>query len=76
MTAGYLIDNLTGMPWEDAVRKRIFEPLEMTGLNFSVKDSQKTADFAKPYDDRDDRIVEIPFRDITNAVRPDRSTRA
>ncbi len=67
MTAGYLIDNLTGMPWEDAVRKRIFEPLGMTGSNFSVKDSQKTADFAKPYDDRDDRIVEIPFRDITNA---------
>ncbi len=67
MTAGYLVDYLTGMPWEDAVRKRIFEPLEMTGANFSVKDSQKTADFAKPYDDRDDRIVEIPFRDITNA---------
>jgi CubicO group peptidase (beta-lactamase class C family) len=67
MTAGYLVDSLTGMPWEEAVRKRIFEPLEMTGSNFSVKDSQKTADFAKPYDDRDDRIVEIPFRDITNA---------
>ena len=67
MTAGYLVDSLTGMPWEEAVRKRIFEPLEMTGSNFSVKDSQKTADFAKPYDDRDDQIVEIPFRDITNA---------
>jgi CubicO group peptidase (beta-lactamase class C family) len=66
MTAGYLVDSLTGMPWEDAVRKRIFEPLLMTDSNFSVKDSQKTADFAKPYDDRDDRVVEIPFRDITN----------
>jgi CubicO group peptidase (beta-lactamase class C family) len=67
MTAGYVVDSLTGMPWEEAVRKRIFEPLTMTGSNFSVKDSQMTADFAKPYDDRDDRIVEIPFRDITNA---------
>jgi CubicO group peptidase (beta-lactamase class C family) len=66
MTAGYLVDSLTGMPWEEAVRKRIFEPLEMRGSNFSVKDSQKTADFAKPYDDRDDHIVEIPFRDISN----------
>ncbi len=67
MTAGYLVDSLTGMAWEDAVRKRIFEPLGMAGANFSVKDSQQTADFAKPYGDRDDRIVEIPFRDITNA---------
>ncbi len=67
MTAGYVVDSLTGMPWEEAVRKRIFEPLEMTGSNFSVKDSQKTADYAKPYDDRDLRITLIPFRDITNA---------
>ena len=54
MTAGYVVDSLTGMPWEEAVRKRIFEPLEMTASNFSVKDSQKAADYAKPYDDRDD----------------------
>ena len=67
MTAGYLVDKLSGMTWEEAVRKRVFEPLEMTSSNFSVKDSQKTPDFARPYDDRDDRIVEIPFRDITNA---------
>ena len=38
----------------------------MAGSNFSVKDSQKTPDFAKPYADRDDKIVEIPFRDIAN----------
>ncbi len=67
MTAGYLIERVGGKPWEEAVRARIFEPLGMTGCNFSVKDSQQAADFAKPYEDRDDRIVEIPFRDITNA---------
>jgi CubicO group peptidase (beta-lactamase class C family) len=67
MTAGYLVDSLTGMPWEEAVRKRVFEPLEMKSSNFSVKDSQQTPDFAKPYDDRDGQIVLIPFRDITNA---------
>ena len=32
MTAGYLVDSLTGMPWEEAVRKRIFEPLRMIEL--------------------------------------------
>jgi CubicO group peptidase (beta-lactamase class C family) len=66
MTAGYLVERLTGQSWEDAVRSCIFAPLEMSSSNFSVKDSQKAADFARPYDDRDDKIVEIPFRDITN----------
>ena len=67
MTAGYLVERLTGKDWEDAVRARVFEPLGMTSTNFSVKDSQKAADHAQPYDDRDDQIVEIPFRDISNA---------
>jgi CubicO group peptidase (beta-lactamase class C family) len=66
MTAGYLVERLTGQSWEDAVRSCIFAPLGMSSSNFSVKDSQKAADFARPYDDRDDKIVEIPFRDITN----------
>jgi CubicO group peptidase (beta-lactamase class C family) len=67
MTAGYLVERLTGKTWEDAVRARVFEPLGMTNTNFSVQDSQKSADHARPYDDRDDKIVEIPFRDISNA---------
>ncbi len=66
MTAGYLVDKLSGTSWEMAVRNRIFVPLDMTGSNFSVKDSQKAEDFAKPYADRDDKIALIPFRDITN----------
>ena len=49
------------------MRTRIFKPLAMTGSNFSVKDSQQAADFARPYAERDDKVVEIPFRDITNA---------
>jgi CubicO group peptidase (beta-lactamase class C family) len=67
MTAGYLIERVSGKPWEETVRARVFKPLGMTGCNFSVKESQRAPDFAKPYDDRDDKIVEIPFRDITSA---------
>jgi CubicO group peptidase (beta-lactamase class C family) len=66
MTAGYLVERLTGLSWEEAVRKRVFAPLGMAASNFSVKDSQRAPDFARPYEDRDDKIVEIPFRDITN----------
>jgi CubicO group peptidase (beta-lactamase class C family) len=65
LTAGYLVERLTGQSWEDAVRTRIFAPLGMTDSNFSVKDSQKAPDFATPYDERDDKVVAIPFRDIS-----------
>ena len=76
MTAGYLVERLTGQSWEDAVRARIFTPLGMTGSNFSVKDSQKAADFARPYDDRDDKIVESHFvTSRTPRARRGRSTR-
>jgi len=65
LTAGYLAEYLTGKSWEDNVRQRILDPLGMTRTNFSVLDSQKSDDFAKPYDKRDDKTTEIPFRVIT-----------
>jgi CubicO group peptidase (beta-lactamase class C family) len=66
LTAGYLVEVLTGKPWEDSVRSLVFGPLEMTRSNFSVADSQKDPDFAQPYDERDGKLVKIPFRNITN----------
>lgn len=65
LTAGYLAEQLTGRSWEEAVRSRIFAPLGMTRSNFSVADSQKDPDHAEPYDEREEKIVKIPFRDIT-----------
>ncbi len=64
--AGYLVETIDGRPWEEAVRKRIFEPLGMTASNFSVRDSQKADDFARPYDELEGKVRVIPFRDISN----------
>jgi CubicO group peptidase (beta-lactamase class C family) len=66
LVAGYLIEKIHGRPWEEAVRKRIFEPMGMRTSNFSVVDSQKAKDFATPYDEQDGRVLAIPFRDISN----------
>jgi CubicO group peptidase (beta-lactamase class C family) len=67
LTAGYLVEQVTGRSWEDNVRERIFGPLGMTGANFSVEDSQKAADFALPYvEEEDESIKLIPFRVVTN----------
>ncbi len=65
LTAGYLTEHLTGQAWEDVVRERIFEPLDMVSSNFSVEVSQQAADFALPYMEKKDEILPIPFRPIT-----------
>ena len=64
MTAGYLAGEVAGTSWEDFVRARIFGPLGMKGSNFSVEDSKRSPDFAKPYQEKDEKVVEIPFRNI------------
>lgn len=66
LTAGYLIEQLTGMSWEDAVRARIFEPLGMKRSNFQDSESQKDPDHARPYREDDGIIGEIPFREVGN----------
>ena len=66
LTAGYLAERITGLSWEEAVRTRIFAPLGMKGANFSVAESQKAPDFALPYEERDDKVIRMEFREITN----------
>ncbi|HEY6554006.1 MAG TPA: serine hydrolase, partial [Vicinamibacteria bacterium] len=66
LTAGYLVEQVTGKSWEDNVRERIFQPLGMTNSNFSVHDSRKAPDFALPYREDDEKVELTPFREITN----------
>jgi CubicO group peptidase (beta-lactamase class C family) len=61
MTAGYLIEYLTGQTWEAFVQQRIFQPLGMHGSNFSVEVSQATEDHALPYKEKDDILTQVPF---------------
>ena len=66
LTAGYLTEVVTGKTWEEAVRERIFQPLDMTRTNFSVADSQRNADFAQPYEKKEEKVLKMAFRPITN----------
>jgi CubicO group peptidase (beta-lactamase class C family) len=69
MTAGVLIERISGSTWEEFVRKKILDPLEMKSSNFSVNDSRKAADFSLPYGEVNDEVKEIPFRNI-DAIGP------
>ena len=64
MTAGYVAGLLNGTSWEDAVSRRVFKPLGMTGTNFSERETQNSPDFAQPYRKGRDLKAElkrIPF---------------
>jgi len=63
-TAGFMVEVVSGDKWENIVAKKIFEPLGMKTSNFSVYESQKSTDFAKPYAERNDEVKEIPFRSL------------
>ena len=66
MTAGYIAGVINGTSWEDLVKEKIFKPLGMDNSNFSVLESQKSADYAKPYSTmKDDEIKEMAFMDIS-----------
>ncbi|NIO28533.1 MAG: serine hydrolase [Candidatus Latescibacteria bacterium] len=72
MTAGYLAGQVTGSSWEQLVTERIFEPLRMRNSNLSVKDMERTPDFALGYEEKKDKeskkkeIKQMPFRNIDN----------
>jgi CubicO group peptidase (beta-lactamase class C family) len=64
LTAGYLAGEVAGSSWEELVQRRIFGPLGMKSSNFSVKDSQRAADFALPYERVKEVVQQVPFRVI------------
>ncbi|CAA9264545.1 MAG: Beta-lactamase class C-like and penicillin binding proteins (PBPs) superfamily / DUF3471 domain, partial [uncultured Chloroflexia bacterium] len=61
MAAGCVLEHITGMSWEDFVRSRIFQPLDMTRSNFAISDSQADQDHALPYKEIEDVVKRVPF---------------
>ena len=68
MTAGYLAGKRDGTTWEEAVRQQVLIPLGMSDTNFSIEDSQKTPDVARPYrKDHDTQELKLTgFHDLTS----------
>ncbi|MHB8755603.1 MAG: serine hydrolase domain-containing protein, partial [Candidatus Acidiferrales bacterium] len=66
-TAGYAVGEATGGTWENFVRQNIFEPLGMSGADFSAVDAQKAADHATPHLEQPNGTVNtIPWRNVDN----------
>lgn len=64
MTAGEVVEAVTGEKWEDFVKEKVLKPLGMSESNFSVEKLQKAADFSYPYKEKDEKVEKIPFRKV------------
>ena len=65
LTAGYVMEEISGKSWETLVADRIFKPLNMKQSNFTIEAMQKASDYAFPYLEKDNDLVRMAFRDIS-----------
>ena len=64
VTAGYLLEQVTGESWESFVQREIFDKLGMTRSNFSVETMQSMQNIALPYAYLDEDTRRIPFANV------------
>lgn len=66
LTAGEIIPKVTGMQWEDFVKSKIFDPLEMKNTLALSKDFPNASNKCSPYTKSEGKLVKIPFCLIDN----------
>ncbi|MEM5774156.1 MAG: serine hydrolase, partial [Anaerolineaceae bacterium] len=64
LTAGMLVEKISGMSWEDFTQKEIFDRLGMSRSNASVDKSQESDNFSYPHQEVKGEMSRIPFRNI------------
>ncbi len=64
LTAGMLVEKISGMSWEDFTQKEIFDKIGMSRSNTSVDKSQETDNFSYPHEEVKGEMSRIPFRNI------------
>lgn len=69
MTAGYLVGQIEGETWEESLRRKIINPLEMKNTNFSVEAMITMKNHVLPYNEEDEKVVKMDFRNI-DAIGP------
>lgn len=69
LTAGILVEKISGATWEDFTKKNIFQPLQMDHSVFSAQQLTPEMESALPYRKVKEEVIEIPHRDIA-AIGP------
>ena len=69
---GYLIELQSGKTWEQFVKERIFDPLQMNSTSYSVADMLKRPEFGVGFTERRDsfELYRIPYYEDIAGVAP------
>src|SRR5437867_9306343 len=69
---GYLIELQSGKTWEQFVKERIFEPLQMNATSYSIGDMLKRPEFGVGFTERRDsfELYRIPYYEDISGVAP------
>ena len=62
MIAGHLLEMLFGVKYEDIIKTRILDPLQMTSTTFTLAELTGGSNYAKGYE----KAIELPLKDFTN----------
>jgi CubicO group peptidase (beta-lactamase class C family) len=70
--AGYMIELQSGKRWEDFVREKILNPLDMKGTSYSISDMTHQPDFGVPFTEKRDsfELYKIPYYEDIEGVAP------
>jgi CubicO group peptidase (beta-lactamase class C family) len=71
-STGYLIELQSGKTWEEFVRERILQPLDMKSTEYSISEMQKHPDFGVPFTEKRDttELYNIPYYEDQAAIGP------
>ena len=69
---GYAIELKSGKTWEEFVREKILQPLDMKSTGFSIAHMLKQPDYGVPFTEKRDsmEIYRIPYYEETGGVGP------
>ena len=69
---GYLIELQSGKTWEQFVKERIFDPLQMNSTSYSIADMLERPEFGVGFTERRDsfEIYRIPYYEDISGVAP------
>lgn len=72
VAVGYMIELQSGKSWEEFVRERILEPLEMRSTVYTIADMLKQSDYSVPFTEKreSNEIHKIPYYEDTQAMAP------
>jgi len=72
VSVGHIIEILSGQSWQDFVRDRILQPLDMNATLFTIADMTNAADFGVPYNEKRDsqQLYRTPYYEQGAGIGP------